>query len=72
MSGGAEIFPLISEISERLDGQREKAERTLEALVAELKLRPPAERDEIRRQMILIIASLSRLEVRLIETDGPL
>jgi hypothetical protein len=72
MSPGDSLWPLVGELSESLDGNRERSERRLDELEAKLKSLPPQARDEIRRQMILIVASLSRLEVRLIDAHGPL
>ncbi len=71
MSTGENDFPLIAELARALDGDRESSERTLDELEAELKKSPRAARDETRRQMIQIVAALSRLEVRLIAADGP-
>jgi hypothetical protein len=41
-------------------------------LELELRSIPRGARDETRRQMIQLVAALSRLEVRLIAADGPL
>jgi hypothetical protein len=41
-------------------------------LETELRLIPREARDETRRQMIQLVAALSRLEVRMIAADGPL
>ena len=72
MSTDAEIWELIERLASALDGSRDVSEETLDKLEAELRSIRRANRDEIRRQMILIVASLSRLEVRLIDSDGPL
>jgi hypothetical protein len=72
MSAGDDSWPLIRQLSACLDGDRERSERKLDELQARLKALPPHTRDEIRRQMILIVACLSRLEVRCIDAHGPL
>lgn len=72
MSAGVNVWPVISELATALDGDRETSERTLDRLSAELRTIPRDARDETRRQMILIVAALSRLEVRMIDSDGPL
>lgn len=72
MSAGVNVWPIISELATALDGDRETSERTLDRLSAELRTIPRDARDETRRQMILIVAALSRLEVRMIDSDGPL
>ena len=72
MSTGEDIWPLIEELATALDGDRESSERTLDNLESELRKTPLGARDEIRRQMIQVVAALSRLEVRLIDADGPL
>lgn len=71
MSTGDSVWRHVLNLSEVLDGNREKSEQTLEQLFAELKGMPRGNRDEVRRQMILIVAGLARLEVRLTESDGP-
>jgi hypothetical protein len=40
-------------------------------LEREVIARPRGERDELRRKIILIVAGMSRLEVRLLGIDGP-
>lgn len=72
MPTGETVWHHVLSLSEALDGNREVSERTLERLYDELKAMPREGRDEIRRQMILIVAGLARLEVRLVESDGPL
>jgi hypothetical protein len=71
MSTGKSVWHHVLQLSEALDGNREISERTLDQLFAELKSMSQSGRDEVRRQMILVVAGLARLEVRLIESDGP-
>jgi hypothetical protein len=72
MSATAEsVWRHVLQLSDALDGDRELSERTLDRLFADLKTMPRGGRDEVRRQMILIVAGLARLEVRLTESDGP-
>jgi len=72
MSAGENVWPLLAEIATALDGDRESSERTLDQLEEELQAIPRDARDEIRRQMIQVVAALSRLEVRLIDVFGHL
>ena len=72
MSSQNEIWPLIHQLSDALDGDRARSERVLNELQERLKAMPEEFRDLVRRQMILIVASLSRLEVRMINAHGPL
>jgi hypothetical protein len=72
MSTGENVWPLIADLATALDGSRESSERTLDLLERELRGTPRGGRDEIRRRMIQIVAALSRLEVRMIDADGPL
>jgi len=72
MPTGETVWHHVDSLSEMLDGNREISERTLDRLHAHLMSLPRDGRDELRRQMILIVAGLARLEVRLIESDGPL
>jgi len=69
---GINVWPVVKELAAELDGNRERSEQTLNQLEAELRSLPRNARDEIRRQMVQIVASLSRLEVRLVASDGPL
>jgi hypothetical protein len=71
MTAGESVWQHVLQLSDALDGDRDVSERTLNQLFAELKTLPRNNRDEIRRQMILIVAGLARLEVRLTESDGP-
>ena len=69
---GESVWHQIQSLSEALDGNREISERVLDEFCGDLKSMPRGRRDEVRRQMILIVAGLARLEVRLVESDGPL
>lgn len=71
MTAGVHVWPLIKELATELDGSRQHAEQTIDQLEKELRGVPRSARDEIRRQMVQIVASLSRLEVRLVASDGP-
>ena len=72
MSAGENVWPLIADLAHSLDGNRERSEQTLDQLQVELRSIPRDARDEIRQRMIQIVAALSRLEVRMIDEDGPL
>jgi hypothetical protein len=71
MSAAAHVWPLIKQLAAELDGNREHSEQTLDQLESELRGVTRNARDEIRRQMVQIVASLSRLEMRLVASDGP-
>jgi hypothetical protein len=72
MSTGENVWPQIEQLATALDGSRESSEHKLDQLQQELRATARHVRDEIRRQMIQIVAALSRLEVRMIDADGPL
>jgi hypothetical protein len=72
MSVGENVWEYISLLASILDGDRERSEQKLDQAEAELRSIPLAARDETRRQMIQVVAALSRLEVRMIAADGPL
>jgi hypothetical protein len=71
MPSGETVWQNILNLSEALDGDREISERMLDRLFAEIKAMPRGDRDDLRRQLILIVAGLARLEIRLTESDGP-
>jgi hypothetical protein len=72
MSPGENAWSLIEQLATVLDGSRESSEHKLDQLQQELRATTRPDRDEIRRQMIQIVAALSRLEVRMIDADGRL
>jgi hypothetical protein len=72
MSVETNLWPLVKELATALDGDREHSEETISRLESELRGVPRVARDEIRRQIVQIIAGLSRLEVRLVASDGPI
>ena len=72
MTAGRNVWPLIKELATELDGSRQHSEQVIDQLETELRGVPRSARDEIRRQMVQIVASLSRLEVRLVASDGPM
>jgi hypothetical protein len=72
MPAGENVWEHISTLASILDGDREVSEEKLDQHDAELRSIPRVARDETRRQMIQIVAALSRLEVRMIAADGPL
>ena len=72
MLAGVSVWQLVADLANALDGDREASEQKLDQLENELRQIPREARDETRRQMIQIVAALSRLEVRMIASDGPL
>jgi hypothetical protein len=72
VGAGTHIWPLIKELASELDGSRERSEQMISQLETELRGVPRSARDEIRRQMVQIVASLSRLEMRQVASDGPM
>jgi len=72
VTAGRNVWPLIKELATELDGSRQHSEQVIDQLETELRGVPRSARDEIRRQMVQIVASLSRLEVRLVASDGPM
>ena len=51
--------------------QGPRSEETLNHLEGHCLKLTPTERAEYRRRMIMIVAALARLEVRLLDSDGP-
>jgi hypothetical protein len=51
--------------------QGTRSEETLNQLETDFMAFSETERADFRRRMIFIVASLARLEVRLLDTDGP-
>jgi hypothetical protein len=72
MSAGENVWARVSELAATFDGGRDLAETMLNQLESELRAIPRGARDETRRQMIQVVAALSRIEVRMIAADGPL
>jgi hypothetical protein len=66
------IFLCITALDAGLDCDREHSEKTLDALETDLFSMTLEQRSEVRRNMICIVAQLSRLEGRLMGQDGPL
>jgi hypothetical protein len=66
------IWDWIEGLAAALDGDRQDSEEMVNRLERELKLLSKQRRDEMRRLIIHIIAGLSRLEVRMMEHDGPI
>ncbi len=66
------ILLAVEALAFALDFGRNGAEQALSDFESELKRMPDAERGEVRRKMIFIVAQSSRLEVRLMSTDGPM
>jgi hypothetical protein len=61
----------IDTLSTTLNGGRAASERTIDQLERDIMARTAGERDELRQKIIIIVAGLSRLEVRLMSCDGP-
>ena len=66
------IWPCVETLADTLDGGRDESELVLDQLERELKEQPLTERDENRRRMTVIVAQLARLEMRMIQIDGPI
>jgi hypothetical protein len=66
------IFLCIEALDAGLDCDRANSEKTLDALEGDLVKMSLNQRNDVRRNMICIVAQLSRLEVRLMAHDGPL
>jgi hypothetical protein len=62
----------IEGLAGALDGDRQTSEQIVDQLELELRVLSKRRRDEVRRLMIHIVAGLSRLEVRMMEWDGPI
>lgn len=66
------VWHCIETLGEALEGDRHSSEQDLDQFERAMRQLSRRRRDEIRRLMILIVAGLSRLEMRMMETDGPL
>jgi hypothetical protein len=61
----------VETLATALNGGRAAAEHAIDRLEREIMARTSADRDEIRQKIIVVVAGLSRLEVRLMTCDGP-
>jgi hypothetical protein len=66
------IWNCIDALASALEGDRQGIEQLINDLELELTHMSKRRREDIRRMLIVIVAGLSRLEVRMMETDGPL
>lgn len=66
------IWDWIDRLAASLDGDRQSSEQIIDQLEQEVRALPQQRRAEVRRMLILIVAALSRLEVRTMEWDGPI
>ena len=66
------VWHCIETLASALAGDRTGSEQDLDQFERAMRQLSRRRREEIRRLMILIVASLSRLEMRMTETDGPL
>jgi hypothetical protein len=66
------IWNCIEALASALEGDRLGVEQVLSELEQELNRLSKRRRDEVRRMIVVIVAGLSRLEVRMKEADGPL
>jgi hypothetical protein len=64
------IWNVIELLATALDGDRVASEETINRLEQELKQLSQRRRDEMRRMLVQIVAGLSRLEVRMSESEG--
>ena len=69
---GTTFMQCVQALAAQIDGARDVSESQINRLEQYLMDFPIPERNELRRQMILIVAGLSRLEVRMTAADGPL
>jgi hypothetical protein len=61
----------ITALAAAIDGNPAISEESLDQMERDLRLLDKKARDEMRRCMTVIVAQLARLEVRMMETDGP-
>ena len=61
------IHLAVEALAGALDCGRDASEVVLNELEKEVKSLTPAERNDVRRKMIFIVAQLSRLEVRMMD-----
>ena len=60
----------VTSMAAELDGGPAESEDFLDYLEDELRRHPRQRRDQMRKQLVLIVAQLARLEMRLVESDG--
>jgi hypothetical protein len=66
------VWEWIEGLAGALDGDRQASEEFVNQLERALKDLDKQRRSEMRHMMIVIVASLSRLEVRMMDWDGPI
>ena len=62
----------VDSLATEIDGSPVQSEEALDQIERKLTALSKAERDKRRRQMTIIVAQLARIEVRMMEADGPL
>jgi hypothetical protein len=72
MSATAKIWSSIQDLATAFGQNPAAAEAILNSMESDLLNHNKPSRDLIRREMICIVASLSRLESRLMTAEGPL
>ena len=65
------LWLCMEALAAALECDHGNAEQTLDQMEKEILSLAAAERDDIRRKMICIVAQLSRLEVRMMTHHGP-
>jgi hypothetical protein len=68
---GDHLWLATTALASAIDSNPVHAEEVLSRMERELNVFPKDKRDEMRRFMTSIVAQLARLEVRMMETDGP-
>ena len=69
---GENFWRCLIAVAAELEGGREESEEILNLLENGLRKQPRYERDQMRRRITLIVAQLARLEMRLLDAEGPL
>lgn len=62
----------IDALASALEGDRQGVEQHINDLEQELNQMSKRRREKVRRMIVVIVAGLSRLELRMKEADGPL
>ena len=69
---GENFWWCLMALAAELEGGRDESEEILDGLESGLRRQARHDRERMRERITLIVAQLSRLEMRLLESDGPL
>ena len=68
---GDHLWLSITALAAAIDGNPATSDEAVDQMEFDLRKLPKGKRDEMRRNMTAIVAQLARVEVRMMESDGP-